>query len=473
MENPFAPLFNADMHQNTLPLQLHSLAGTPLSDAGSVYGTPGADLYDHGSKRCEVGSKTSPDMCNRIGINVESDEQRKMKVRYDEDEGVNANVIVDMDIGIYSSEKVCDSNTPKSATGVYTTTTAAVTMPTTTTITTCAVMATYLASNSVTQTSMTATTTTTVSSLETYSDSKHKEPEEKNDECITKKCNTTESPIKSEKTLIERMHEEVMGIKTVVADIQAKNKEWKEKLKNLQSEINEVKDSVNMAHNMINDETKERTKMQKEFRIEMTDWTKEITNNVQRIKSHSGELKSCKETISKLQDKVERLGSEQERLKSPVKKLEANLKNLPTENAFEVNKTIVVQKVWYEEHEDLGKVASAIINKALDLPDIKIVRVERKSGKNTGKGLLKIELEDSECVKIVLSRKKQLQHAPVKELKEVFLRESKGDERLKMERNMDLVLNNLGVREEYVRLQSGYLVRHDEHTEVSRQRSLH
>ena len=53
---------------------------------------------------------------------------------------------------------------------------------------------------------------------------------------------------------------------------------------------------------------------------------------------------------------------------------------------FVLEKTIVAQNMWYKEDEDLNRVASTIINKALNLPEVKIVDVERKSGKGKRKG---------------------------------------------------------------------------------------
>ena len=76
---------------------------------------------------------------------------------------------------------------------------------------------------------------------------------------------------------------------------------------------------------------------------------------------------------------------------------------------------------------------------------MKIIRVARKSGWKTGRGLIKIELENPEQLKLVLKSKKKLKDTPVKEIRKVFLRQSKKEEMLVAERNEDLILRELGV----------------------------
>ena len=120
---------------------------------------------------------------------------------------------------------------------------------------------------------------------------------------------------------------------------------------------------------------------------------------------------------------------------------------------------MVAQNVWYREGEDLNKVANTLIYKALGMSDdIKIVRVLRKSGKNTRSGLIKIELDSENSVKAVLEQKAELGKSEVREIHEVFLQRSKPEETLVMERNIDLILRDMGVHDDYVRVSSGHLV---------------
>ena len=120
-----------------------------------------------------------------------------------------------------------------------------------------------------------------------------------------------------------------------------------------------------------------------------------------------------------------------------------------------------MQNVWYHQDEDLPKVCSTIIHEALNLLEIKIVQCEHKSGWETGTGLVKIELESNNEVKMILKKKQELRNSQVKELSDVFLRQSKKEEVLLMERNLDLVMRDMGVCENYVCVSSGHLVRRD------------
>ena len=91
--------------------------------------------------------------------------------------------------------------------------------------------------------------------------------------------------------------------------------------------------------------------------------------------------------------------------------------------------------------------SSTILHKALKFTenDVKIIRVVHKSGANIGSSLIKIELENPDEVKLVGRNKSMLRNSSVKELRDVFLRPSKCEETLVVERNIDLILNDMGV----------------------------
>ena len=125
-----------------------------------------------------------------------------------------------------------------------------------------------------------------------------------------------------------------------------------------------------------------------------------------------------------------------------------------------VHRTTVAQKVQYADGEVVMKVASQIIHDTLNLNNVNILHAERKSGQKTGSGLLKIEVSSEEEVRAILSRKKELKSANPP-MNNIFLRRSKREEVLLMERNLDTVLSDMGVRDDYIHLSSGYLVRKD------------
>ena len=108
------------------------------------------------------------------------------------------------------------------------------------------------------------------------------------------------------------------------------------------------------------------------------------------------------------------------------------------------------------------KIAETIIHKALDLTAVKILRCERKSGKQTGSGLIKIELERPEDLKRVLKVKKELKNTPVKEMQDIYLRQAKKSEQLVLEQNMNIILCDMGMQHDYRRLPSGHLVHREQ-----------
>ena len=172
-------------------------------------------------------------------------------------------------------------------------------------------------------------------------------------------------------------------------------------------------------------------------------------------------MKDVGEKMKKVNVKLDELESKQSSALQPMNKLKDQVHELLGNVKFPVKKTVVAQGVWYEENEDFFKVASTIINKSLELADVTVVNVERKSGWESGAGLLKIELKSADEVKKVLKNKKQFKTVPAKEMRAIYLRQSKKEEVLLMERNQDFILRELGKRDGVVRLLSGHLVRHN------------
>ena len=263
----------------------------------------------------------------------------------------------------------------------------------------------------------------------------------------------------SEVNLIEKLLSEVRDVKGIVSQIQVDNLEWKKKV---DKDLSDVKDSVEMAHNMINDEVKECKDGEKAMREELKEKTKEILNTIQKTRTQGDELNVVKNTVSMTQKDLKELHEKHDALKIPVMEVKSRIEAVTGSIKYPVNRTVVAQRVWCDEPEDIRKVAETIVNRVLNLPNINIVHVIRKSGRPGGNGLIKIELASEDDVPTVLKAKKLLKSSKVPQLREIFLRGSKNEDTLKMERNMDLVLHDMGVRDEYVRLWSGYLVRRDQ-----------
>ena len=270
--------------------------------------------------------------------------------------------------------------------------------------------------------------------------------------------NTTPSDAK-----IDIILNEILGMKNVVNDlkigmtkIQEDNQQWKTKVQAIETDLKDVKESVNMAHDLITDETMNRKQEIGALKADIIEQTREMSNNAQVLNTHSTDLRNIKSELGRVDTKLNNI--EQEKIQSPLKIMKAQLDATLEPGTFPVKTTLVAQNVWNSEGENLEEKASLIIHKALNLPQIATKRVEHKSGWKTGSGLVKIELHSQEDLKRVLGRKKELKQSTIDEINRIFLRQSKREEVLLMEKNLDLVLQDMGVRNEYVWLSSGHLV---------------
>ena len=220
-----------------------------------------------------------------------------------------------------------------------------------------------------------------------------------------------------------------------------------------------VGESVSSAHARINNEEKLRKEEIEKIHVKLQEQATENATTVTLIKTQSGQMKDVGEKMRNVNVKLDELESKQLSALQPMNELKDQVHELLGNVKFPVKKTVVAQRVWYEENEDLFQVASTIINKALELDDVTVVNVERKSGWESGSGLLKIELKSTDEVKRVLKIKNKLKTVPAKEMRAVYLRQSKKEEVLLMERNQDFILRELGKRDGVVRLPSRHLVR--------------
>ena len=278
----------------------------------------------------------------------------------------------------------------------------------------------------------TATTTVTTASgcfLSEPSDSKRKttDPEEGRPELkkrIVEKSNGAsvnedENDNLNAEQMMRKLLNEVVGIKTLVEEvketvksIQTENSEWRLKHEALAQEVSEMKNSLNQAHQLIVDEAEKR-------KTEMKTLGEQMTAKLTETATDPGEIQSLNDKMTKMSEDFQGIKKDCEELKIPVTNLSKQVSELTGETEFAVKRMIVAQKVWYREDEDFDKVASVIIHTGLNLPEIKIQRVVRKSGRNRGSGLLKIELETEENVESVLKAKARLNKSQTKELRTI------------------------------------------------------
>ena len=193
----------------------------------------------------------------------------------------------------------------------------------------------------------------------------------------------------------------------------------------MEGELNELKDSVDMAHYLVKDETENRISANKALKNEIIERGKEISSNVQVLKSHGAEIRGLKEDSRQVRQRCEELREEQLKVSVPLNEIRQKVESTLSSIEFPIKRTLIAQNIWYKEGEDLMQIVKTIIHKALGLPEVPIHRTERKSGQKTGSGLIKIELASKDDVRKVLSRKKDLKDVPVQEIRKVYLQQSR------------------------------------------------
>ena len=285
-----------------------------------------------------------------------------------------------------------------------------------------------------------------------YSEKLDKAPKRRNVE-----TNTVATQQSAEELMLKLL-EEMSEVKQTVKSIQEDNHSWKTQMQHLNTEVNDLKDSVEMAHNLINDEAAERVISINKLKADVNEKLSQVDRNLKTYQAHSAKISGLEGSIQTLRMRIDEQDQNQIELKMPLENLKRDVEETLGGVNFPVKRTIVAQHVWCRENEDIEEVASAIIHKALGLKDLKIVAAMRKSGKPGGDGLIKIEMESNEAVKTVLKNKRKLRDVAVREIREVFLRQSKPEGTLVAERNEDVILREMGVRDDYIRLPSGHLV---------------
>ena len=326
------------------------------------------------------------------------------------------------------------------------------TMPTTTIISMTS-MSTMMVDSFGTLTSSTLSTVTSMSQHECGSvpavinDGKRKNASESADATQPKRRNLDEKssdendqvPV-SGNELLGKLLKELTEIRTVVKTwnktmeekmdkIQSDNNSWKEKLIKIQQELDSTKGIVISNQRKIEEEKTERKK----------------------------ECTTILNTVSAVSNRLDLIEAKQETLNEPINDLKKQIEETFGEMEYPVKHTIVAQHVWYEEGENLSEIASEIIHNNLELPNVIIVRCERKSGWDSGHGLIKVEVESEDQLKQVLKNKRKLRKSTNDNMKNIYLRQSKNQEILAIEWNQDLILQEMGIRKNYVRLPSGHL----------------
>ena len=147
------------------------------------------------------------------------------------------------------------------------------------------------------------------------------------------------------------------------------------------------------------DEERDRNIAVKSLRDAINQHAQEQTTNTQVLKNHTGQIKSISDSIRGISGRLESTVEEQKKIMAPIRNLKSKVESALGEVDFPIKKTIIAQNVWCHEKENLDKIGELLINKSLNLHDVKIVKIVCKTGREGKSGVVKIELESEADVK--------------------------------------------------------------------------
>ena len=237
------------------------------------------------------------------------------------------------------------------------------TMPTTTVVTTTAITTAFAAVSGYTD----FRTTTIMSTSSDCSEQKRKKPSEATESSDPKRRNveTEDGQDWHELTSEEVMHKvltEVMSLKSTVNSmnsnverISEESKNWKMEVSTMRTEVSDIKDSLEMVHNLVNDETKLRKENYDNLKKLIDERAKESSQTLTLTKNNATQLKTTRDSVTGLQTRMDKLEQEQKEVNKPINEVKSFVETALGPSEFPVNKTVVGQHVWYKEGEDLDK----------------------------------------------------------------------------------------------------------------------
>lgn len=267
-------------------------------------------------------------------------------------------------------------------------------------------------------------------------------------------------------------------------------KEQKDFMKEQKDRLNKIEEESKKALVAINSQDKMIKKMEKDI--------KQINTKAQTTKNELEKgLESKKRYIeAEIVDTKDILKKAQESSKESRKKiheridlcvgrvstLEDNVKEVIdgmspdqagyTLQEYPVKCTAVARFVKQPVGVSPTKLGKVIINEALELDDVNVVRVKSMSCNKNKIGTLKIQLGTPEELQRVLEAKSKLgEFDDDPDIKSIRLRQSKTQEQLVAEQNADAMLKAMDLYEDFFRTDKGYLLPRDQQKRQNTQHS--
>ncbi len=232
-------------------------------------------------------------------------------------------------------------------------------------------------------------------------------------------------------------------------------------VKQLDKQNKDLKDVKNNQSTMLSDLNDIKTENVK-LREELQKQSKELDDLKGKQNTLEGSIKTVKDTVKSYGDTLKEHNDKLTKLDSTVSDLV--LDNMVNGDGtagveFAHTRTVVAYNIPYEDDENVLWKANSLIHNILELPGINVVRAKRKGLTEERLGILKIELQSTHAVELVLENKSKLTDHENSDINGIFIRQSQPDEVRRSIRNTGILLREFDVDGQFRMTARGDIVR--------------
>lgn len=270
------------------------------------------------------------------------------------------------------------------------------------------------------------------------------------------------------------------GLKEIKKTVTNLKKEQKDFIKEQRDKVAKIEENLvgsDKAFKRLDKEMKQLTSKVQTSKVEME---KSLESKKRYIEAEIVDTKdilkrsqeTAKESRTKIHERIDHCVGRVSSLEDNMNELSDKLDpdgDLLHVREFPVKCTAVAKFVKQPDGVSPTKLGKVIINEALELENIKVIRAISMSRNDENIGTLKIQLESPEDLQTVLQSKYRLnEYDDDPDMKGIRLRQSKTHEQLVAEQNADAMLKALDLYGDFYRTDKGFLLPKDQQKKNSR-----
>lgn len=277
--------------------------------------------------------------------------------------------------------------------------------------------------------------------------------EKKQEEGLKELRKTATSLKKEQKEFIKEQREKVLKIESDQQTLKESFSSHEKVVKKVEKEVKQLNNKLQTNKSELE---KSMEAKKRYIDVEIVD-TKDLLKKAQE---------TAKESRTKIHERIDlcvgRVSTVENNIQEITETMNTEGLTLNTQE-FPVKSTAIAKFVKQPDGVSPTKIGEIIINEALELEDVKVVRVKSMSRNEKKIGTLKIQLESAADLHTVLSAKRKLaEFDEDPEMKSVKLRQSKTHEQLVAEQNADAMLKALDLYGDFYRTDKGFLLPRDQ-----------